>query len=136
MFFFVFMAKDPLVYEIPYFDQGRQENLTYWEQVYKEYLEVSKDSVPGYENTIIWVLNDDTDEAADQVVKWQYLYSLPEGFGISCCQKEYLVENFSQLKSRYMLTLSGGELDQMCMEAGYEELGRREDTVLYRLCAE
>ncbi len=136
LYFFVFMAKDPLVYEIPYFDQGRQENLTYWEQVYEEYLEVSKDSVPGYENTIIWVLNDDTDEAADQVVKWQYLYSLPEGFGISCCQKEYLVENFSQLKSRYMLTLSGGELDQMCMEAGYEELGRREDTVLYRLCAE
>ena len=53
-------------------------------------------------------------------------------FGISCCEKEYLLEHLTELQSRYLATVSGGEIDEQCREQGYEELGRDADMVLYR----
>jgi hypothetical protein len=64
-------------------------------------------------------------------MKWQLLYALPEGFGISCCQKEYVLEHFEELNSRYIAIPSGSETDIRCAEAGYTELARDEDMVLY-----
>ena len=61
------------------------------------------------------------------------LYSLPSGMGISCCKPDYVSENIDSILSRYLATLSGGKIDVLCRERGYEEIGRTEDMVIFRL---
>ena len=46
--------------------------------------------------------------------------------------REYITEHLTELQSRYLATVSGGAIDEMCRTAGYEELGRDADMVLYR----
>ena len=48
---------------------------------------MSTDQVPNYDNVVIWTFGDDTPEG-NRNLKWQLLYGVPEGFGISCCNKE------------------------------------------------
>lgn len=67
-----------------------------------------------------------------QNTAWQVLYALPEGCGISCCMRDYVIENLDSLESRYLLTVSGGEIDALCGQAGYEELGRDDEVVFYQ----
>jgi len=103
----------------------------YWRQIFAEKLVMNTDQVPNYDNVVIWTFGDDTPEG-NRNLKWQLLYGAPEGFGISCCEREYLLEHLTELQSRYLATVSGGEIDRQCREQGYEELGRDADMVLYR----
>ena len=81
---------------------------------------------------MIWLLGEAEPEG-NRYTKWQLLYALPPGFGISCCEKEYVMEHFGELQSRYIAALAGGEVDQSCRAAGYTELNRDGDMVLYRM---
>lgn len=133
LWLYFYMAVNPLFYELPYRQEERAEQFAEWEEIFDINLEPERESgVPNYDNSVIWVFQDETSEGNLEFTDWQFLYALPEGFGISCCLREYVIENFDGLKSRYIATLSGGRIDEMCMEAGYREIGRDGDLVVYR----
>ncbi|MCM1552924.1 MAG: hypothetical protein NC092_09565, partial [Butyrivibrio sp.] len=94
-----------------------------------EILELRRDNAPNYDNVVIWVFNEQN--TAGETMKWQLLYALPEGVGISCCQKDYVLENLETLSSRYIVAASAAEVDMACAQAGYRELARDEELVVY-----
>ncbi len=130
-FFYIHMARDPYDYQVPFMETERVAQVEQWQQTFAETLVMTEEQVPNYDNAIIWTFSDVV-EGESINNKWQVLYSLPEGFGISCCMREYIIENFDQLQNRYISTVSGGEIDSMCLEAGYRELGRDGDVVVYQ----
>lgn len=134
LFLYTYRAVDPYDYGIPYIQEEASEAYAYWEGVLEEKLELdTENGVPNFENSVIWVFNDQLPDGTKETVAWQYLYALPEGFGISCCMPDYIHEKFETLQSRYIATLSGGEIDEMCRDAGCSEIGRRGTLVIYRL---
>lgn len=134
LFLYTYRAVDPYDYGIPYIQEEASEAYAYWEGVLEEKLELdTENGVPNFENSVIWVFNDQLPDGTKETVAWQYLYALPEGFGISCCMPDYIHEKFGTLQSRYIATLSGGEIDEMCRDAGCSEIGRRGTLVIYRL---
>lgn len=131
-YFYSYMAVDPYDYQVPFVEEQRVAQVEEWREAMEDTLILDQDAAPGYENSVIWVLLDQETEGW-RSVKWQLLYALPEGFGISCCDQKYVLEHFGELQSRYIATLSGGEVDVRCREAGYTELNRDRDMVLYRI---
>ena len=130
-FFYIRMAVDPYDYQVPFADSERVAQVEAWQQTFAEELVMTDANVPNYDNAIIWTFSDMVDGKSVNS-KWQVLYSLPEGFGISCCMRDYIIENFNNLQNKYISTVSGGEIDLMCLEAGYRELGRDGDIVVYQ----
>ncbi len=131
-YFYTYMAVDPYDYQVPFVEPEQQEQVQAWQEVYGEVLSLTLEEKPGYSNVVIWVFSDRKGQETESTnIPWQLLYGLPEGMGISCCMSDYLLQNFTELRSRYLFTLSGGEMDRMCGEAGYEELWRDQDAVLY-----
>jgi hypothetical protein len=104
--------------------------MAYWEDVFAENLSLVDENVPNFDNVIVWVFSDTTPEESI-VAKWQMLYFLPKGFGISCCMPDYITENLENLQSRYISTVTGGTIDGMCATLGYREVGRDADIVVY-----
>lgn len=133
-YFYAYMAVDPMDYQVPFRQEELTTQITQWENIFDEYLKIDRtETVPNYDNAIIWVFNDQKTDGSYENVAWQLLYTLPEGFGISCCMPDYVKENFDSLKSRYIATLSGGQIDELCKNEGYREIGRDEDLVVYEL---
>ena len=132
-FFYLYSLKatEPYDYQIPYVTENRQEQTEYWQKIFAEKLVMDTEQIPNYDNVVIWTFGDETPEG-NQNLKWQLLYGTPKGFGISCCEKEYITEHLTELQSRYLATVSGGTIDELCKAQGYEELGRDADMVLYR----
>ncbi len=86
---------------------------------------------PNYDNVVIWVLAEELPGGV-AYTGWQYLYSLPAGFGISCCTADYVEENFDSLLSRYLCTVPEGPIEDRCRLEGYEKIAENEYAVLYR----
>lgn len=128
-----YRAVDPIVYQIPYVREEEKNQLEAWQQIFDEKLKVDTDKAPDFKNDIIWVTTDKNTAGETKNVRWQMLYGIPEGFGISCCQPEYCKENLKQLKSHYIATLTGGELDALLQEEGYTCIGKDEELVVYDL---
>lgn len=136
LYLYSYKAVDPYDYQVPFVTQARQAQLEEWHGVFENSLHLSQEDVPSFDNVVMWVFNDaklTSDEAIPvyENLAWQLLYGLPEGFGISCCMPEYVIQNFTTLKCRYMATLAGGVIDSMCRDAGFQELHRDKDVVLY-----
>lgn len=142
-YFYIFMALDPYDYQVPFAEDARVAQVEHWQEIYAENLQMTDDNVPNYENAIIWVFSDtvnaessetaDTDGVPEAInTKWQLLYGLPEGFGISCCMPDYVLEHLDELQCRYLATVSGGEIDARCTESGWVEIARDDDLVVYR----
>lgn len=133
-YLYSYMAVDPYDYQVPFAREEREAQLDEWREVFAENIILNKDDTPNFDNVVIWVFSDVT-EADTQITQntaWQVLYALPEGCGISCCMRDYVITNLESLESRYLATVSGGEIDTLCEQAGYEELGRDEEVVLYQ----
>lgn len=118
-------------YQIPFREPERAAQAEEWRGVFAAELELVTENVPNYDNVVIWVF--DEQNAAGENMKWQLLYALPKGFGISCCQKDYVLEHFAEIQSRYIAAQTGAEVDEKCREAGCDRLAGDEDIVLYRL---
>lgn len=129
-FFYMYMALDPYDYQVPFAEADRVAQVDYWQREYAEKLEITQENIPNYDNSVIWVFSDAVDGEAVNL-KWQLLYGLPQGFGISCCMPDYVAEHFGSLQCRYLAAPSGGTIDGLCREAGYRELGRDADLVVY-----
>lgn len=138
-YFYTYMAVDPYDYQVPFAEAERVAQVGSWSEIFDENLVLTgleEGNVPNFDNVVIWVFSDkitDAGQAGSVSVnlKWQMLYSLPEGFGINCCMPDYVKENLAAMQSRYLAAVAGGEIDALCMEAGYREIGRDADMVLY-----
>ncbi len=128
-YLYTYKAVDPYDYQTPYAETARQIQVEDWRMRFDAALELMREDVPNYENVVIWVFNEQNAEG--ETMKWQLLYALPEGFGISCCQKDFVLQNFDSLNSRYIVAQSGAEVAQRCAEAGCALLAQDEDVVLY-----
>ena len=129
-YLYSYKAVNPYDYQVPFVEDKALEQMAYWEQVYAEELSLDREQVPNYDNVVIWVFHDEL-ETGYENTKWQMLYGLPEGFGVSCCMPDYCIEHLNELQSRYLTVVSGGRIDALCREAGWRELGRDQDLVLY-----
>ena len=107
----------------------------YWEKAFREGIVLDLSDVPSYKNAIIWEFRDEVD-GSYVTTEWQMLYALPSGTGISCCMdiyggSSYTERNFYKIRCRYIAVPSGGRVDEMCREAGYEQIGRDDNLVVY-----
>lgn len=130
-YLFTYKALDPYDYQVPFADAYSVEQILNWQSVTAEHLVLTKENVPNYDNCVIWTLSDETKDGW-KATKWQLLYALPKGFGISCCDQSYIRENFDGLQSRYLAVIVGGPIDRICDEKGFEEIYRDRDMVLYK----
>jgi len=129
-FLFVIMAKEPVNYEIPYKTDELESKLTALHEELEENLELS-DSSPSFENTVIWVFSDIV-EGEEIQLAWQMLYLFPDEYGINLCYGDYVLENLDSLKSRYIATLPGGEIDKLLKEKGAKIMAENEAIVIYK----
>ena len=120
---------------IPTKTASTEASYMYWENAFREGIVLDLSDVPSYKNAIIWEFNDEVD-GEDVTTRWQMLYALPSGTGISCCMNmsgdySYTERNFYRLRCRYIAVPAGGRVDEMCREAGYEQIGRDDHLVVY-----
>ena len=131
VFLYSYRATDPYDYQIPFVTMERKVQVEDWQGRFRKALEMKRESVPNYDNVVIWVFNEQ--DVLGETMKWQLLYALPEGFGISCCQKDFVLSQMAEgtLQSRYLTAAAGAEVDQACAAAGWILLDQDEDIVLY-----
>ena len=130
-YFYSYMALDPYDYQVPFWEEQRAVQLENWSEAFEKELQLTEKNVPNYQNVVIWPFDDEGESG--RPLPWQMLYGLPEGWGISCCRQEYVIQNLEDLQCRYMVSLTGGQLDALCKDAGYTEIHRDEEMVLYEL---
>ncbi len=130
-YFYSYMAVDPSDYQVPFVREERAAQVEAWSELLEDKMELREDGAPDYDNSVMWVFSDVT---GGQTVntRWQLLYALPGGFGISCCMPDYVLENFDSLQCRYICVVPGGEIEQNCISAGFVRLAEAEGAVLYQ----
>lgn len=131
LYFFTYKAVDPYDYLVPFATGERQAQVAEWTAELTGRLELVKSGTPNFDNVVIWVFSDVVDGKTINT-DWPILYGLPEGFGISCCMPDYVIANLGSLESRYLFVQTGGEIDALCRDAGYQEIWRDENSVLYQ----
>ena len=132
---FTATAVDPYEHQIPFGSEELSRQEAYWQEVFAEECVLNPENTPDFENVVIWVFNDQV-EGESMLMSYQMLYQLTEGFGISCCNMDYVEANLDQLQSKYLAAATGGRIDTLCTENGLREIGRDEGMVVYELYGE
>lgn len=132
VYLYSFKAVWPHYYQVPFATEELRQQMQEWTTAMAEEMPLDQESVPNFENVVIWTLDDVTPLGVVST-SWQLLYGLPSGFGISCCDQGYVLDNLETLKSRYLLIPTGGDIDWRCREMGYGEVWRDDSSVLYVL---
>ncbi len=130
-YFYIYMAADPYDYQVPFIRQERAAQVEHWREQLDISMELREEGEPGYDNSVMWVFSDITGGETVNT-RWQLLYALPKGFGISCCMPDYVLQNFERLQCRYLCVVPGGEIEQRCISAGFVKLAGDEQAVLYQ----
>lgn len=133
LYFYVIMAKSPYDYQVPFAEKDRLDQVCFWQEEMGEKISLDQKDKPDFDHVVIWTLSDQVNEAGQVNTKWQLLYALPEGMGISCCKADYIMDHFQELKSKYIATVSGGDIDNKLAQSGYHALIRDQDMALYQL---
>ena len=131
VFFFIIKANSPYDYEVPFKNETIVNKTAEWKQAFDENINVD-DTVLSFDNVIIWDYVDVID-GNSYPIKWQYLYMLPKGMGISCCDPNYVSGNFDSLQSKYIVTLKGSDVDLLCEKKGKELLYSDDELCFYEL---
>ena len=129
LFLFYHFPDDGQDYQIPLYTQDRYEEQQIWNELVKD-MELTEPA-PTFENTVIWTFSDRIDGMTCHM-DWQPMLAMPKGMGLSCCQVEYLENNWDNLQSRYIITDDGGQVAAMCNEAGFEIIAEYDGTILYK----
>ncbi len=133
VWFFYIKATNPYDYQIPFTNPECEAQMEYWEETFRAEMPFVEENTPNYDNVTIWVLDDFAKEGdTPTLTQWQALYFIPKGMGISCCYRGYVLDNIDSLKSRYVATFAGGIVDHTCSQAGFPEIGRLDELVVYR----
>jgi hypothetical protein len=130
VFFLIKGAFVPTDYDVPFYDAEAEAEVKYWEETFSLQGIQATDET-GYENSVIWVLWDNTEEGR-VATNVEGLYALPKGMGISCCEDSYVKENIKYLKCGYIASVPDGEIDELCRKEGFEEIGRSGNLVFFR----
>ena len=133
IYLYILMAKTPYDYQVPFVDSERLTELEKIQEALDQTIVLQNTQIPSFDNDVIWVLGDYFTDGTYKRTTWQLLYALPEGMGISCCEKYYVSTQADSLKSKYLATVNGGELDQLFKQKDYMELFRDEELVMYQL---
>ena len=131
LYLYSYKAVDPYDYQVPFATAERKAQMEAVTNTLADKMVLCTEQVPNFENSVIWVLNDKLPEGY-QSTRWQALYGIPEGFGISCCYPDYVNDHFDTLKSRYIALPTLGELDTKCREAGYTQLYSDSEITFYQ----
>lgn len=130
-FFFTYHEMEFRDYQPAFAEATVVEQVETWSEAIRREFVLTGETRPNYENAVIWVLADECPEGFIYT-RWQYLYALPSGFGISCCTADYVTEHFDSLRSRYLCVVPGGFVEESCIRMGYEKIVGNEYAVLYR----
>ena len=131
VFFFIIKANSPYDYEVPFTNSVIEAKTDEWRKAFDDNIKIDEDTV-SFDNVVIWNFVD-VKEGTSYPIKWQYLYMLPKGAGISCCEPQYVKDNFDNLKSKYIVTLTGSETDLLCREKGKVLLHADDELSFYAL---
>ncbi len=126
------LPASPFYYQIPYRTEQKTEDYGYWQKVMQENLSLNRESVPNFDNVVIWTLKDTVTEG-EKLTEWQMLYALPKGFGISCCEPSYVTEQFEELQCKYIAVVPSGSVEEKCIESGKQLIGQSQGMALYEL---
>lgn len=135
VYLFWYQGDQPGDYQIYYADQERVEQIEQWQEIFGRELTLQEEGAPSFENVVIWTFNDilaDSDTGETVLTDWQILYALPEGWGVSCCYRDYVEAHLEELQSLYLTIPTGGQLQELCEAAGMKLVGRDERVCVYR----
>lgn len=107
IYLFTMKATSQYEWELPVLTAEMEQEIEYGRWQLENTLVIEPEA-DRWDNTVIWVLVDHS------AIKWQDLYAFPAGIGINTCQREYVLENYDQLKARYLMTSIGEEIDTVC----------------------
>jgi len=134
VYLYFFMAVDAYDYQNRFRNDWLVEEIERTEADFDEKLMLDTDDVPTYDNDVIWVTYDYDISTEEQIVtNYQILYGIPAGFGISCCERDFVLANFEELQSKYICTPVGGEVDELCQQKGLEVITSGMNAVCYQL---
>ncbi|MCR5801246.1 MAG: hypothetical protein K6G57_02815 [Lachnospiraceae bacterium] len=118
-------------FAVPVRSEAQDERAVYWEDVFKDNIVIDETNAPSYDNTVIWMFADVVDDKQINT-DWQMLYRLPKGSGISCCYREYFLDDPDQVKSAYIFVTGGGPVEELLVEEGWECIGNDGSMVMYK----
>lgn len=87
-------------------------------------LDLNDNGIDEWDSTIIWVLEE---------VKWQDIYAVPAGYGINICNSSYVISNFEEIMSKYLLTSFDSELYNMCVNSKKQLIAQYGAVCLWKL---
>ena len=132
VYLFFVKATNPYDYAIPFKNDQTDANYTALKEQLSAQMNLVTENTPNYDNVVIWVFNDN--DSNGQSIQWQNLYSVPAGFGISCCKKEYVSDHINELKSQYIMVAKDGETDLKCAASeAFEIIAENEKVRFYRI---
>ena len=115
---------------IPMKDDVGVAKQAYWEETFSENIKFNRETIPSYDNTILWCGSDQVDGNI-VLSDWTILYALPAGTGINYIQSEHVFEETNNLKSHYIMMPKGGEVEKFCNILDYTKIGDDGNTVVY-----
>ncbi len=135
VYLFWYRGDQPGDYQIYFADTEIVERMAHWQEVFAEELVLREENGPNFDNVVIWTFNDvlaASGNGETALTDWQILYALPEGWGISCCYRDYVEEHLEELQSLYLTIPVGGELQRSCEALGMEQIGQDGLVCVYR----
>lgn len=131
VFLLLFIGRGDIPYEfsVPFGKAEHRADLEDMARQLAENMELSE-SVPSYDNTVIWTAWDSVD-GETKTVDFGAYYAVPKGFGINLCDGGYMDVNLENLQSRYIGVIPGGDFEKRCLTAGGEAVGECERLVIY-----
>ncbi len=134
LYFFMAAEADSYDYQLCFKTEELAQEIDSAAAQMAENMSLQTDDVPSFDNDVIWVAADYSVDGEEWLVTdYQILYSLPAGFGISCCYADHVTTNFDTLQSKYLCTAVGGTIDQLCRERGLTVVAEGLNAVIYQL---
>lgn len=89
----------------------------------------------SWDNDIIIVYRDNNNDLGteNKEICWQYTYVLPDAFAMNYCENYYVIENWHNLKSKYILVETGGDVDNYAIKQSAKCIAGNQDVKLYQL---
>lgn len=122
---FFFLLRPGTAYDraVPFRDETLRQEIDQLAEQLAARMELSEGL--SWNNTVIWLSYDMV--AGESVAEqWQQLYALPAGFGINYCSRDYVLDNYEDLHSRYVAAIPGGEVEKKLEESGAALLAANE----------
>ena len=113
-------SKDTYSYSLPRYDSNFASSLLDNEKKLEEEMPIHEDP---WDNTIIWALS----------VNYKDLYAVPEGYGINICHDQYIIDNASELKSKYVAASIASDLDSYADDMGWKEVALCNTTRIWQV---